>query len=237
MTTPPNNLNAAALLRAAADGELSPAQQEALRAHLAASPGDQARIEFEQTLRTAVGRSMASGTAPSDLADRIRAAASAGPESDDAPLVETLAPATRDRSFWTTMGRRLSVAAALFLVVAGAWYAIGQLTQSPITERESINRFELARFLSAQHMQCGDAEVADRKFNYRSVDTLAMGCQKLLGQVPDFGQLFQGRATLLGMGKCAVPGPGSSVHMRFDIPTDSSGVVLGTASMFVSTLR
>ncbi|MBX3359669.1 MAG: zf-HC2 domain-containing protein [Phycisphaeraceae bacterium] len=145
---PDRDLSIPALLRAAADSELSPAERARLEAHLAAEPADRQRIEFDRHLRHAVARVMTAPTAAAPLAfrNRLSEALAATPqiEAQTQPLSDSPAIAghisradpvdsIEDRR------RRLSAnwwwAAAAVLAVAGVSATI-LLTRAPAPEPE-----------------------------------------------------------------------------------------------------
>ncbi len=248
----PSPLGPASLLRAAADHELTPEQERLLEAHLQANPADQAGIEFERALRTAVGRTMGHERAPADLAERIAHAIHADdsqetrhdrkgvlPVNDSGvetppPVVEIIAARTRQRSFWTTLGGRLAVAAALVLAVGGLWYVSTNLGQQPPIESWSPSaKVQLAGFLSDEHMRCDNPDYAAGKFTARDKDEIAGCCLTILDQAPELEQLFENGATLIGLGPCRVPGDGRSVHMQILMPVDESGLIQSTVSLFM----
>ena len=247
-----NPLGPASLLRAAADHELTPEQQRLLESHLEANPSDQAGIEFERALRSAVGRTMGRERAPAHLAERIALAIHADdsrgtrhdrkevlPVSDSSveiepPVVEIIASQTRQRSFWTTLGGRLAVAAALVLAVGGLWYASTNLAHQPTEERWSRSaNVQLAGFLSDEHMRCDSPDYAAQKFIARDREGIDGCCLTILEQTPELEQLFESGATLIGLGPCRVPGPGRSVHMQILMPVDESGLIHSTVSLFM----
>ena len=248
-------LGPTALVRAAADGELTPEQKRLLEAHLQANPADRAGIEFERALRAAVGRSMGQERAPAHLAERIAHAVHAVhaddsretrhdrkgvlPVSDSGlktqpPVVQAIAHQTRQRSFWTTLGGRMAVAAALLLAVGGLWYVSTNLGQQPVEERWSRSaNVQLAGFLSGEHMKCDDPDYAADKFTARDEQEIARCCLTILDQTPQLEHLFDGGATLIGLGPCKVPGPGRSVHMQILMPVGASGAMQSTVSLFM----
>ena len=106
------------LLRAAADGELTPAERARLDEHLGANEGDAARVAFERGLRSACGRAMGAQRCPDALRASIeRIAAESNPEY--AAGVEARAEETRSASFWNSpkLGRVLGAAAAVVLMI------------------------------------------------------------------------------------------------------------------------
>ena len=244
---PPNSINIASLVRLASDDELSPEQHVAFKAHFKANPRDQDHVAFERSLRQAVSRSMQGEGAPADLAARVRAAldesalaqsADNDRQESEVPLVETIAHATRDRSFWASLGGRLAVAAALLLVVSGVWYSFTQLSPRPINNWSDVNRIQLASFLTEQHMMCGsDPDYADHKFSVSEVNGIDASCLRLIQQTPELEQLFEQGGKLVGIGKCGVPGPGKSVHMQVLLPlaVNSQTQIRGqtTVSLFI----
>lgn len=156
-----------------------------------------------------------------------------GVESEP-PVVETITRQTRQRSFWTTLGGRLAVAAALVLAVGGLWYVSANLGQQPTEDRWSQSaNVRLAGFLSREHMKCDDPDYAARKFTARDEEEITRCCLTILDQTPRLENLFEGGATLIGLGPCKVPGPGRSVHMQILMPVDASGATQSTVSLFM----
>lgn len=150
------------------------------------------------------------------------------------PVVETIAHQTRQRSFWTTLGGRLAVAAAMVLAVGGLWYLSTNLGQQSSEERWSQSaNVQLAGFLSREHMKCDDPDYAADKFTARDQEEITRCCLTILEQTPQLEQLFEGGATLIGLGRCRVPGPGRSVHMQILMPVDASGATQSTVSLFM----
>ena len=191
-------LGPTALVRAAADGELTPEQERLLEAHLQANPADRAGIEFERALRAAVGRSMGQERAPAHLAERIAHAIHADYARD-------------------TRHDRKGV-----LPVSDS----GLDTQPPAV-------VQLAGFLSGEHMKCDDPDYAADKFTARDREEIARCCLTILDQTPQLEYLFEGGATLIGLGPCKVPGPGRSVHMQILMPVGASGAMQSTVSLFM----
>ncbi|MEL6739492.1 MAG: hypothetical protein AAFP26_02425 [Planctomycetota bacterium] len=167
-----------ATLRAAADGELSPAQAERLAGEL--REGDRERIAFERELRGACGQAMGGGmggvTCPDELQAKIRAmaaerraelggASSVIADARDAGRLDELgdaiagqAPATRSRSFWSGQRAFQAMAAALVMGVVGVflWQATGVAftpTQGAVTVQQTSARDELVQHFASEHRQ------------------------------------------------------------------------------------
>jgi negative regulator of sigma E activity len=222
---PINPSNVGSLMRAAADNELTADQQKTLDLHLESHPEDESRVAFEQSLRQAVSRSMQSERAPAGLAATVQAALrsdahDARDEADhDVPLVETIAHTTRQRSFWSSIGGRLAVAAAVLLTFTAGWYAFTQLNPTQTNTWGAVNRVQLASFLSEQHVMCGnDPDFAAKKFTVTDVSEIQACFDRVIGKAPQLEQIFEQGGDLVGLGECGVPGPGKSVHMQVLLP-------------------
>lgn len=213
------DLNLAALIRAAADGELPDEQQARLDAHLASHPEDASRIEFERQLRSATGRVMSGVSAPDGLRARIEQIGN-----------EAMAVQTREPSFWSRSSW-LGLAASV-LVVGGVLTAL-MAPMSPVGP-DARYRASLISFLDREHVRCWiDSDVILDKFDVRESDMLPAEAESLFGRAvvqDDFGD-FDG-LEYVGGGQCDVPGRAPSLHLGFK--TDGSRGEAGVAvSLFV----
>jgi hypothetical protein len=209
----PRDPTLASLLRAAADGELSPGQRRELDAHLRANPGDQTRIDFEQRLRGAVGRTMEAPRAPDALRGRIAALAEQ-PES----LPEHLSEQTRRPMYWSRARSHLAAVAALLVLVFGAWQLSHILSPGPGPSQEAYS-VQLAGFLGREHSRCSrDPEAAARKFHVRDVQDLPVLARDWVGQPVNLEELFVSPVEFMGAGRCGVPSKGKSIHVRVAVP-------------------
>lgn len=227
-------LSRGALVRAAADGELSAEQSRALETLRSSDASIEREIVFERALRDRVATTMREpSVAPASLRASIEALI--------AQERGTVGPhATRTRSFWAKRAGWL-VAAAAVLVVASITYIAGWPSQQPPRPTSTIAAapFEQGRliaasnFIAREHNRCAPFE---RYFNLKmSVRDAAEANDMvvtLLGAPPTRIKLDDAGYTFAGMGRCAVPGPGDSVHMIYRPVGDAPGVV----SLFIQKL-
>ena len=121
---PTDDAGRAAVIRAAADGELDAELASEKNSGLVSMVKNaQAEVSFERGLRDATGRVMGGIAAPAGLRERILAsAAEAGIESEDNALaagLEKRAEETRSAGFWSgmlTRGRVAGAIAAMLLI-------------------------------------------------------------------------------------------------------------------------
>ena len=223
-----------ARIRAAADGEF---HQEEHASALKGVPDGEARLAFERSLREAVGRAMGGpGTeAPAQLRARIEAALAEDGAERDAVVRSSLGD-TRERSFWAGVGRMAAVAAVLILcvsVVIVASRQFGSFSRGP-----TLHAGLLASFVQEQHDRCTlDAEYATRKLSALEPAEAVDLARAHIGGVPPliaggFARIRQTGFTFAGMGRCAVPGEGPSVHVVFLGGTDG---IEQMVSLFVQT--
>ncbi|MCA9311120.1 MAG: hypothetical protein KDA21_07935 [Phycisphaerales bacterium] len=228
---PPSPLPTAALIRAAADDEVTPDEQARLRGE----PSDariEERVAFERGLRQAVRRQMAGPEAPADLRERIAAALAAAP-LDDPDTITSLDGDTRRRSFWTspvlaTLGRWGAIAAVLAIAATLIVNASRSTSSSPYTPEEAR---QLVSFIGSQHDHCKDlGEYWERKMEYPSIDQAHAAASEILHLAPDafhFEEPLQRQGyTFEGLGRCAVPGGEYSVHLLYKRVADGAMVSL-----------
>jgi hypothetical protein len=214
----------AALLRLAADGELTPEQGARLEAHLAAHPEDAERIEFERSLREACSRACCPGCcAPAGLRERIARAA-----GGDAGA-EMIAERTRSRSFWAVGNlARFAAAAALVLLVASAGYLVGRaeprlagIESGPPNGR--LLAASLARFVRGEHGRCTEGGPAiDSKFYVTEPDAVPAEFADIVGasvSLPTVALAEERGLRFVDAGLCHPPG-GDAMHIRFRTDTD-----------------
>ena len=234
----PGDLSIGATLRAAADAELTPAQEQALP-HVDRRDD---RVTFERDLRDAVRRVMggAETGAPEALRGRIEAMFRDGvgdPEShDDASdrpgVIRTPMGDTRERSFWTRVSGIGAVAAVLALCATVVVFSLRQ-SQSPnaTSGATTLQASTLASFVHDEHEHCaGDREYADRKFKVNDVAGAVDVAREHFGEVPSMLERgFEDLETIgfgfAGLSRCAVPGKGKSVHIVFDSTIETSRLV------------
>lgn len=248
---PNEPMTIAALLRAAADGELTPEQQQRLDTHLAQNPGDAGRIEFERELREACSRAMGGVTCPAALRARVEALASnaasveAAADQAMAARLGNRAAETSKRSFWSQHSRFVVQAMAAVLVIGVGSVFIMQSIQTASKSvldgaplEQVAFRNEIAQFVSAEHHRCCEEEAAEAKFVVRDASEAAEQFGELLGAPLDLpgatGPIEI--VSFRGGGQCGVPGSdGISVHMRFDF--DRGAGELSKVSLFIAPDR
>jgi ferric-dicitrate binding protein FerR (iron transport regulator) len=210
-----------ALLRAAADDELTPEQHAALEAHLRAHPEDEARIEFERALRERVGRTMGETTAPAALRERVERALEHESEAGPRPRRRRIA-----------MG--VLAMAASVVVVAGVLFAL-MSPGSPIGP-DARYRSSLAGFLHSEHERCWvDADRILAKFGVRERDQLPASMATVFGHDVALPGEIAGQGSgleFIAAGECNVPGRARSMHLGFR--TDGTRGEAGVAvSLFI----
>lgn len=227
------SLSRGALLRAAADGELSDAQRAELDPTLTAA--ESRAIEAERHLRHAVGKVMSQPAAPAGLRDRILAAAavaegsSAAAEADEIPAPIPMAP-------WA---RGLAVAAAVALVAGGAFMFMrdsagggvggpGATGATGDVQAAGIQLVELRQFVSREHSRCERDPSRARKFVVTELSEAPQRFRSIMGAEVSIEEIEKAGLQLRGAGECNVPGPGRSVHflLKADLPECSAPLSL-----------
>ena len=224
-----------AVIRAAADGELTPEQASTVDA------GD--AIAFERSLRDATARAMGGVTAPAGLCEAILSQARGGRPEDDAlaDAMHARGEETRDRSFWSAGRGVAALAAAVLLAVVGVmvWQgnpAPGQGAGASggalatIGGVDTAYRTNLARFVADEHSRTLDDRYAERKFTAKVPSEAADAIKAdLHGDpvIPPCG----GATKFAGASPCGVPGKGPSAHMQFVLPVhDANGEIVPDAT-------
>lgn len=209
------------LLRAAADGELTPVQTAELERHMAAHPDDQRVVEFERELRGSIAAT-ASGTAPAALRDRIAAMSStAGTDRASLPFPSV---GNRPHRRFSHRVRWLAMAASVAIVAGGAFLILrpsgtGLTGGAQITQQY---RTSLVSFIGAQHEECEvHADMIGMRFKTTKLVDVPAEFARVLGSTPDIGQVESSGFKLLGAGPCAVPGRGKSVRMVLESGADA----------------
>lgn len=199
----------AELLRLAADGELDAQGRAELDARLAAHGGaDAARIAFERSLRGAVGRVMSEpARAPEALRARIEGVIAAEHAAEEAAAGGPI-------PIWAHARRWMAVAAALLLV--GATVLIAVRTGAP--EGPALGdraRVQLASFMTREHGACAElGSHFQRKMLCRDLERAEWMLSEAVGAPASVASLDGFR--FVGIGPCAVPGPGPSVHLLLE---------------------
>ena len=210
-------ISGGALVRAAADGELTAADQRRLDELVADDPGLASGIIFEQHLREATGRVMGSVAVPAGLAERVRAAVAADDELGAS--LETLSDKTKQRSFWTRRSWVGAMAAVLVLGLSAALiFEATRVMNVPLDASQLVYRQQLAGFLIDQHDECcEDAKKAESKLTLSDPSAFEDEMTMRLGlpvEVPTLGD--SGLLHFTGGGPCHVPGEGPSGHVLYE---------------------
>jgi anti-sigma factor RsiW len=232
------DLPLAALIRLAADGEISAEQERRLEIELERDPDLARRVEAEQRLRSSVARAFESAPAtPAGLRDRVAAAMASAELGDAAPLHKDSVPArmasvTRDRSFWAGPAARVLAAAAALTLVATVFV----VSRSPAGDPAIGSRTRAVQFVASEHGRCV-ADIAPGLGKFRVDDAQDMPglAGDVLGQEITLADLIAGgvqNVAFIDAGRCGVPGGGGSMHLRFEVPSDAGGEP-DTFSLFV----
>lgn len=224
---PDGPLSRAAVLRAAADGELTPEQFESVR-----DDTFERGLAFERGLREATARAMGVVSTPAGLRDRVAAAADEARCAEDTDLADRLedrAQQTRQPSFWADQRRLIgALAAVLVLTVAGVFVTrFARLSQQ--TDMLAY-RTNLATFVSGEHTRTLDDEVARQKYTYTAVDAAVEGLGGRLRGTPVVPPC-RGKTAFRGASPCGVPGRGPSCHFQYLVALDDGS--FSTVSIFV----
>ncbi|MEO0631780.1 MAG: hypothetical protein AAFY46_13810 [Planctomycetota bacterium] len=220
------DLPLAALVRLAADGEISAEQERRLEVELERDSDLARRIEAEQLMRSSLERAFAEGpAAPAGLRDRVAAAmASVELDADDADVPTQMASMTRDRSFWAGPAARVLAAAAALTLVATVFVVSrgGAGPDSPLG-----NRTRAVQFVASEHGRCVvDIAPGAGKFRVTNAGEMPGLTGDVLGQEITLADLVVNGAenvSFIDAGRCGVPGGGSSMHMRFEVPSGTGG--------------
>ncbi|MHA7814685.1 MAG: hypothetical protein ACX94C_14975 [Phycisphaerales bacterium] len=246
-------INIAALLRACADGELSPDQCERLEQLLKDHPHAETQHAFEEKLRDCCKRSMERPCCPQALRERVSAIvaggaeaggaadAAAGQASDDeayAQRIEGAASYTRSPSFWAR-SPMIAVAAVLLLGVASVliWQSAGLSSgfgNSPRNIEPASYSERVGQFVLSEHTRCCADEAAERKLVKNDIAQAVSYFSERFDRpvsAPDMTQSDH-EVQFYGGGDCHVPMTSMSGHLRFDAQDDLGNVI--SLSLFVS---
>lgn len=221
---PAETLGTAALLRCAADNELTAQQQAALDAHLAAHPADAARIRFERELRGACCRVMeaqADTAAPPALRTRIVAQIAQTTQIADREA-EVVVAGRIGPSFL----QRFSFAAAAVLVAA---VGVGLLVRGGMLAQQGSDAGAnpavlLTTFLSEEHNKCSSSNgLLSHKLKVTDPSQVPGTIQKVLGRPVSIESMTAAGFVFIGAGSCAVPDAEKSVHLMFRRPSKRGG--------------
>jgi hypothetical protein len=209
---PPEPLDHASLIRAAADGELSNDDRQAFDSLCASDATTQNRVAFERALRSSTSRVMAE---PTRAPQSVRAAVE---NIFDEELAAARSFQTRHRSFWSGRTAWASIAAAILLVAA-----VSIVTNLPFGGSlprlgpPFASRFvNASTFVVSEHDRCSMFDdYFENKFTVRDQNDASSQAVDLLGASPVSLSLDQTGYEFAGSGKCAVPGGGVSMHVLY----------------------
>ena len=210
-----NALDLGALIRCAADDSLSMEQADALRAHLAAHPEDQARIDFERGLRDATASAMNTGSAPAELREAIN-----NMIASEAPTVGPVE--TRTRAFWQRTFLPVALAAMILLAFGATLLMTNSPQQTPSGWDSGLNT-QVVGWVEREHNKCSESEdYRKQKLPVTNVAEVRNETQRTLGKAPHRIQLDDAGYTLAGYGPCHIPGGGPSGQLIYT-PNDGNG--------------
>jgi|GEM_PF-1150323 len=218
------------LLRCEADGELSPAQREALDALLQSNPGLSSAVAAERRLRDACGRAIGGDRCPADLRAKIGAIAQAAREQEAADVgagLQARASVTRQREFWTGWARPLGVMAAVLTLAFTAFWLGSRSTPVLDPAAEAIAGTDpfarirtVSEFVSKEHSRCFiSPDTVASKFTVHEADAVPEAFQSLTGIVLNMAEVFRVHQSqglrFVDAGRCSVPGDAPGMHIRF----------------------
>ena len=215
----PSDLSDAARVRAIADGELAPE-----------NAGDAERaVGFERELRSAVSRAMSEpAAAPAGLREQILARLDAEHAADDRPIsfTEHKHQAERESSaLFSLLPRFAAIAAVLLLSATVLWVGVQQFSGSTPAGPEGLSLQTVSsqlQFVQREHDRCSD--IGSGNFTPKIVATdvqqarefaesqLGCGGERLAAAI---ARMDESGYSFIGVGACAVPGGGRSVHALF----------------------
>lgn len=233
----PDGMSVGALIRAAADGELTDEQVRQFEALCAERDCTKDRVRFEQTLKECCGRALKEQPCcPDALRSRIAAMApSAHPQDEQrhehehdvagagSPVV-AMAGQTRKQSFWRRSPATMAAAAVLMLAAGVLIYQGASLPTGPVpagwTAQQVSNRDQMAGFVAREHGRCCKSDRAARaKLIYNDPNEARSHFAAAMG-VPDVDipqdAAPAGEVRFMGAGDCHVPAADTSGHLRFD---------------------
>lgn len=211
----PQPTSIGALIRAAADGELSPEQQRALDQARQADPQVDNALAFERGLRDAVCRAMGSLCAPAGLRQRVRGAIASG---NALSLPEGIAEHTRKPSFWGTR-RTTSLLAAMIVLTLGAalFFQAISLSKPGLNASQLAYRQQVASFVAGEHGRCaGSSDLAKSKLRISDPSEAESVLSELMGHSVSLPcQNRRPQIQFDGAGPCGIPGNGPSAHVMY----------------------
>ena len=231
-------LNDAALIRAAADGELGARAELDRRA-----PDDaEARLAFESSLRDAIGRVLGASSAPASLRAKVIAMMHQAEFADAEPVSFVEAKAhheahieareTHRRRMGVGMRRGMAIAAVAALGAGAVWmgWQNTQDTSGPAIGNNASLLSALS-FVSREHDNRAVFDTTYRRTFTVNVDEAVGIAERELGRMPgclakairgckDSGMVFA------GLSSCSVPGGSGAVHVMYWSVPDESAVSL-----------
>ena len=207
-------LSPAAVVRAAADDELTADQQRALEALRTQDPTIDDRIAFEVALKQSVRRAMvAPASAPASLRATIEGLFGTEPAVVDVPTF------TRPHSFWARRPTWVALAASIALLATVAVVMrspLGSQLGPTVGAPFAAQLVDASNFIVSEHNHCSAFDAYfEHKFTVRNDADASDEVVELLGNPPTRIKLDQAGYQFVGLGKCTVPGPGESVHMIY----------------------
>lgn len=233
-----------ALIRAAADGELTDAQVAEFERLCAERNCTQDRVKFEQTLKDCCGRVMNAPCCTEALRVKVlRIAAETrptNPELAPAPAssrAEAMAHTTRQQAVWR---RSPGMVAAAAVLAGAAGVLVWQATRVPTSQApvgwnaEQVSyREQVSGFVANEHGRCCKSkEAADAKLVIRDPEKARQHLTDLFGLPADTVTPGADFVRFFGGGDCHVPGTDRSAHLRFDAVTPEGETV--RLSLFVA---
>lgn len=148
-----------------------------------------------------------------------------------ADRLEARASETRDPRFWNRMTPAVrALAAAVLLLVGGTFlYQMVTLGSGSLSPAQAAHMSEIASFVGTEHDRCVIDPSRAKKFTINELDAAPQLLEQIIGKSISPGDLSLGGLVFRDGGRCAVPGGGESVHLRFDI-VDQPGE---TVSLFI----
>lgn len=212
----------AAMLRAAADGELTPEQEQALCDQDASA---RARIDTERALRQAVSKTMGQVRAPASLRAKIeRAMQGQSPLSFE--QAEQRAPRGWQRPWWLGVAAGFALAAALVYFVSPLAAPNATPGAGQFASRGQFSTVGLVDFLEDQHDSCANlGPFFQTKMPFQQRADAERAAIEMLDMVPDVLDLADGKLADLGydfagLGACRIPGKGKSAHLLYTSSID-----------------
>jgi len=216
---PPSDLSRGEAIRLLADRELSESEIRSICSETFGEDAE-ARILCEQALRSRIAKVMGESAPPCPKGVREavqRLCAGAGDE-DAPPSIEIEPAVTRGRGFWST-ARTLALAASLAMLVAASvllWPGNPASPFAPTSAPFDATRARLATFIDSEHDKCATlGDYFDRKFKDATPAEAERFATEHLGVAPHRLSLESQGYRLAGIGMCAVPGQGASVHILY----------------------